>query len=385
MLLMVFLCASYHLYFLFLLPEVRKDYLYYLDFLLLLVLMLWFGVEFASDRKWRKEKEKLLQQDIVIWKELSEEKENHPVCRDAAAREQADREIVEHDIAVLEERFREQFRQNCELQDYFAKWCHEIKIPLAASLCMTEKIQEPSLKESMREQLEHMNVLLHSALLGTKIQSSLFDLQIRETSLMECVRNSIHNHQFFLIRNHFTVQIQNNVDIWVYTDPSWLTYVLDQLTGNAVKYAGESSMVSETSTEETESNISPEKAESETLAEETESKTLTGESGSCPTANDSVPRLNFYVEGQEGSVRLCVEDNGEGIKEQDIRRIFEKGYTGSNHHNGRYKSTGMGLYMASVILERLGHEIRVESEYGRGTRIMITFHYDRNVRFSDDL
>ncbi len=60
-LLMVFLCAAYHLYFLFLLPEVRKDYLYYLDFLLLLVLMLCFGVEFASDRKWRKEKEKLLQ------------------------------------------------------------------------------------------------------------------------------------------------------------------------------------------------------------------------------------------------------------------------------------------------------------------------------------
>ena len=84
-------------------------------------------------------------------------------------------------------------------------------------------------------------------------------------------------------------------------------------------------------------------------------------------------------------MRLCVEDNGEGIKECDIRRIFEKGYTGSNYHNGRYKSTGMGLYMASVILERLGHEIRVESEYGRGTRFMITFHYDRNVRFSGDL
>lgn len=374
MLLMVFLCAAYHLYFLFLLPGVRKAYLYYLDFLLLLVLMLCFGVEFASDRKWRKEKEKLLQQDIVIWKELSEEKENHPVCRDAAAKGLVDREIVEHDIAVLEERFREQFRQNCELQDYFAKWCHEIKIPLAASLCMTEKIQEPSLKESMREQLEHMNVLLHSALLGTKIQSSLFDLQIRETSLMECVRNSIHNHQFFLIRSHFTVQIQNNVDIWVYTDPSWLTYVLDQLTGNAVKYAGRAR-----------SDVLAGEAGSEIPTEEMESKTLTGEPGSCPTAEGSVPRLNFYVEGQEGSVRLCVEDNGEGIKECDIRRIFEKGYTGSNYHNGRYKSTGMGLYMASVILERLGHEIRVESEYGRGTRFMITFHYDRNVRFSGDL
>jgi len=62
------------------------------------------------------------------------------------------------------------------------------------------------------------------------------------------------------------------------------------------------------------------------------------------------------------------------MKDSDIRRIFEKGFTGSNYHNGKYKSTGMGLYMVSKIIDRLGHEIQVESEYKSYTRFCIIFH-----------
>ena len=72
-------------------------------------------------------------------------------------------------------------------------------------------------------------------------------------------------------------------------------------------------------------------------------------------------------EGQDSMI-LWVEDYGEGIKDSDIRRLFEKGCTWSNYHNGRYKSTGMGLYMVSKIADRLGHKICVESEYGKGSR-----------------
>lgn len=70
-------------------------------------------------------------------------------------------------------------------------------------------------------------------------------------------------------------------------------------------------------------------------------------------------------------IRLFIEDNGEGIRESDIRRIFEKGYTGSNYHNGKYKSTGMGLYMADKIAGKLGHEISAESRYGEYTRFCV--------------
>lgn len=314
-----FSCAAYNLYFLFLLPEVKSVYLLYLDFLVFLVLAAGFGADYLKDRRRQARKREALRRDYVVFEEFQDSE---------------DKDIAAHDIAILEKRQQEQFMMNCELQDYFAKWCHEVKLPLAACLLMVEKTEDISFRNAMQEQLERINQMLHSALLGARIQSSLFDLQIRETNLMECVKNAVHNNQFFLIRNHFTLKIQENVDRQVYTDPSWMTYVLDQLISNAVKYRKET------------------------------------------------PCLVIYADGADGgsSVRLCVEDNGEGIKESDIRRIFEKGYTGSSYHNGQYQSTGMGLYMVSVILERLGHEIHVESEYGKGTRFVIVFHFGKYLK-----
>ncbi|MCM1088570.1 MAG: sensor histidine kinase [Muribaculaceae bacterium] len=305
--------VAYNLYFLFLLPEVRLFYLLYLDFLVVFLLVLSLGIDVVRYRKRMRKKKELLQQKYVIYREFEGE----------------DIEIAAHDTAVLEQELQEQFATNGDLQDYIAKWCHEIKLPLTAALVMAEKIEEPSLKRSMQEQLERMNLQLRSALLGAKVQSSLFDLQIRETSLLACVKKSIHNNQFFLIGRHFTMQVQVE-NISIYTDPSWLTYVLDQLMNNAVKYAGEN------------------------------------------------PVLHIYSRKEKESIRLYVEDNGCGILESDIRRIFEKGYTGSSYHDGQYKSTGMGLYLVSVILGRLGHAIAVESEYEKGTRFILTFQDNRD-------
>lgn len=311
---MLLTAAAYNLYFIFLLPEVKLFYLLYLDFLVLCVMTVYFGRDIWKERQRQRKKRELLSRDFLIYQEFGDGE---------------NMDIVKHDITVLEKQLNEQFTMNCELQDYFARWCHEIKIPLTAVWLMVEKTEDALLKKSMKEQVERMNMQLRSALLGAKVQSSLFDLQIRKTSLLQCVKNSIHNNQFFLIDKHFSIELPDSSDYMVYTDPAWLTYVLDQLISNSIKYAGEN------------------------------------------------PALTISYQEKEETIRLCVEDNGEGIREQDIRRIFEKGYVGSNYHNGQYKSTGMGLYMASVILQRLGHDIAVESKYGEKTRFTITFSDNR--------
>lgn len=321
-------CAAYNLYFLLLLPEVKASYLLYLDFLIAVGMLLWFAKDKMQYDSRQRRKREALCLDSLIGESFGDGE---------------DAEIMAHDTAILKKQMEEQFAVNCELQDYMARWCHELKIPLAAALLIAEKTEGASVKETLKEQLERMNLLLRSALLGAKIQSSLFDIQIRETTLSKCVRNSIHNNQFFLIRKHFRLEVQNlqvqaegtpgRQDVLVYTDPSWLTYVLDQLISNAIKYT---------------------------------------------RPGNREPCLKIYAIEQEGKIRLCVEDDGEGIRENDIRRIFEKGYTGSNYHNGQYKSTGMGLYMVSVILDKLGHGITVGSRYGKGTRFTITFSDNRD-------
>lgn len=313
-----FLCGavflSFNLYFIFLMQESRLAYLWYLDFLLVLFLGGFSGIDAYRYRKEEKKKESLLSREDIILEQM-EDFEN--------------REIAEHDTAILKEQLQKEFQENCELQDYVAKWCHEFKIPLAAGLLMVEKIPEAECRQALREQLEKMNRQVRSMLSGCRLQSSLVDFQIRKTSVQECVKRAVRNNQFFLIREGFELCVQAE-EAYVYTDPEWLVYILDQLIDNAIKYAGEKS-------------------------------------------SEKKRRLRLWVESGEKRVSLWIEDEGEGIRDSDIRRIFEKGFTGSSYHNGKYKSTGMGLYMVSKIIRRLGHEIFVESKYGEYTRFRITF------------
>lgn len=303
------LCLAYNLYFLFLLPQVNLAYLIYLDILIAVCLFMVIVGKYMRYRTAEREKQTLLAGEYMIWQD----------CKNME-----NMDIIRHDLSILEEKFCEQFEVNCELQDYIAKWCHEVKIPLAAAMLLVEKMEDTEEKRELQEQTERINLQLKSALLGCKLQSSLFDLQIGRVDLGECVRMSLRNNQFFLIRKHIRLEIQAG-DVVVHTDKSWLVYVLDQLIDNAVKYCRED------------------------------------------------PVIKIWNRQTEAQVMLYVEDNGEGIADQDIRRIFEKGYTGNNYHNGRYKSTGMGLYMVSVILEKLGHEIQVESTYGHYTRFTVIF------------
>lgn len=303
------LFLSFNLYYLLLMRDRHVVYLLYLDFLLLLLILIFFGIDSYGHRRREREKAELLQRDDII-------------CRVLNVFE--NRDIAEHDVQMLEEQLRKNFDENCELQDYVAKSCHELKIPLAASLLMNEKIKDAALRRELREQLERMNQQLNTLLLGCKMQSALFDLQIKQVSLQECVKTSIRNNQFFLIQKGIRLDTRVEKEN-VYTDPAWLVYVLDQLLGNAIKYTKDS------------------------------------------------PAIRIWAEKTEQGVTLYVEDNGEGIRGCDIRRIFEKGFTGSNQHNGRYKSTGMGLYMTKKIIDRLGHGISVESEYGVYTRFAVAF------------
>lgn len=303
-----FICASYNLYFLFLLPQVDAVYLIYLDVLLAVFSTLFVMADYLGFCKKQKEMSDSLQLNSIIY-------QNFPEIEGFA--------IAGHDTEILKEQLKEQFELNCDLQDYIAKWCHEVKIPLSASLLMTEKIEDEKVRSSLKEQLERMNQQLKSALLGCKVQSSLFDIQIKSVSLSDCVKTSVHNNQFFLIKNHFQMEISVE-EIYVYTDKNWFVYILDQIISNAVKYAMDK------------------------------------------------PYLKIWSEQTDTSVQLYVEDHGEGIEACDIRRIFEKGYTGRSHHNGKYKSTGMGLYMSAKIAEKLGHTIFVESEKDRFTRFWIS-------------
>ena len=85
--------------------------------------------------------------------------------------------------------------------------------------------------------------------------------------------------------------------------------------------------------------------------------------------------ISIYLEPGPDTV-LAIRDTGTGIALEDQPRIFEKGFTGYNGHVDK-RSTGIGLYLCRRILNRLSHEITVESEPGKGTIMRIWFAKER--------
>ncbi|MGH2226950.1 ATP-binding protein, partial [Enterococcus faecalis] len=72
-------------------------------------------------------------------------------------------------------------------------------------------------------------------------------------------------------------------------------------------------------------------------------------------------------------IYLCLKDSGIGIRMQDLRRIFDKGFSGENGRKSEQHSTGLGLYLAHSLPKKLGHDLTVESTEGQGTTMTLFF------------
>lgn len=311
--LIVFICLAFNLYYIFLVDNRQIDLLVYLDFLLVIVILIFAFFEYLGYRKTKRKKDELLKLNTLIFNEFDD----------------VDAAIIEHDINYLKNELQNQYDINSNLQDYFARWCHEIKIPLSSLVLMNEKILDNDLKQAMKYPLEKIKQQLNYVMLGCKVQSHLYDLKVTKINILDCIKSSIRNNRFFLIEKKFDIKIDID-ETFVYSDKEWLTYIIDQLINNAIKYSKKD------------------------------------------------PYLKIWTKKDKNETLLFFEDNGEGIKKEDLPRIFERGYIGSNHRNNQYKSTGFGLYMVDLILKRLGHDCYVESSFSKYTCFIIVFKDNRD-------
>lgn len=306
---LVFVFLSFNFYYVFLIPQADLSYLAYLDVLIGVGLLTFWLID--SMTFYRKEKEKAfyLESDDYVSDKLEDLEEA---------------EIFEHDFRIFQQKLDEQISVNQDLQDFITKWCHEVKIPLSAAMLINERIEDSNLKLQLREQLERIKQSLNAALVSCKAQANLYDIQVSKVKLEDCVNTSVRNNRYFLINNKVDMCIELH-DEYIYSDKEWLVYIVDQLLSNAMKYAKEN------------------------------------------------PKIHIWSQEEGDCVRLFIKDFGEGIKDYDLPRIFERGYVGNNHHNGKYRSTGMGLYMVMLMIKKLGHSISVESVYQEYTCFCITF------------
>ena len=92
--------------------------------------------------------------------------------------------------------------------------------------------------------------------------------------------------------------------------------------------------------------------------------------------------IHVSVEQQHGRVVVRVRDEGPGIPPPERKRVFEKFYRLDPDHASGVRGTGLGLYICRELVLRMGGEIWVEPDGGRGSTFAIALPAARTERLS---
>lgn len=200
--------------------------------------------------------------------------------------------------------------------EFYSTWVHQIKTPIAV---MKLWLQEEDTEENGRLLLELSRIEQYADMVLSyfRLDATAKDLVIREYSLDEIIRSCIRRHASWFVTKGISVRYEKT-DLKVLTDKKWLTFMIEQILSNAIKYTDEGSIT---------------------------------------------------IRAEEGPF-LYIEDTGIGIAKEDLPRIFEKGFTGYNRRADK-KSTGIGLYLVKRTVDLLGTPVNVQSSPGQGTAFSI--------------
>ncbi|HAT4156696.1 sensor histidine kinase [Clostridium perfringens] len=218
-----------------------------------------------------------------------------------------------------------------DYREYIELWVHEIKTPIATCKLLIENNESP-LTESIGEEVCKLENYIDQALFYTRSNTIEKDYIIKEMSLSSCVNKVLNNNADSLIKKRVKINL-GDLEKRVYSDSKWIEFILGQIISNSIKYM-----------------------------------------------NKEHKELKIYCSESSKYVILNIEDNGAGISEKDISRVFDKGFTGEN---GRKfgKSTGIGLYLCKKLCKKLGLDIKLISEEGKFTRVSIIFPINRMMIF----
>ncbi|ADQ08207.1 integral membrane sensor signal transduction histidine kinase [Caldicellulosiruptor hydrothermalis 108] len=208
-----------------------------------------------------------------------------------------------------------------DMIDYYTAWAHQIKTPIAA-IKLVLQAEQSKISSELLEQLFKVEQYVEMVLQYLRMENMSNDLLLKKYSLDHIVKQALRKYSLIFIRKKIKLNYKE-LNCHVLTDEKWLTFVIEQILSNALKYTNPGGQIS------------------------------------------------IYMENNLPNT-LVIEDTGIGIAKEDLPRVFEKGFTG---YNGRLdkKSTGIGLYLCKRILDKLSHKIIIESEIGKGTKVKINF------------
>ena len=206
-----------------------------------------------------------------------------------------------------------------DYQAYIESWIHEIKTPISALSLLSENEGNDKTKSEVTK----IDNLVEQILFYARSKNTEKDYYVKEMYLNDIVHNSILNFKNVILTKKIALEVADLNDI-VFTDEKWLVFIINQILTNSIKYM-----------------------------------------------KNKDNKIKIYSKNGNDNVVLTIEDNGIGISEDELPRIFELGFTGSDRK--KEYSTGMGLYICKNLCDRLGLKISAESKKNKYTKINIIF------------
>lgn len=214
-------------------------------------------------------------------------------------------------------------------QDFFSNVSHELKTPLAAIQATVETLLDGALHDSkhnmnflgrINENVDRLNRLVNDLLELSRIETGQQTLDLTPTPLVPaleaCIQRLEHRAQ---ARKQQLSMASDSEAVEAHADDMALDQILDNLVDNAIKY--------------------------------------TPEGG----------KITLKASQAAGQARIDIIDNGFGISEKDLPRIFERFYRADRARDRQDPGTGLGLSIVKHLVQAQGGNINVKSNLGQGS------------------
>lgn len=228
-------------------------------------------------------------------------------------------------------------RQQKEREEkrFFSTWIHSMKTPLSVSYLLMQRFKRKEINneryiKQMEGEQEKLVSQLDLVLNMLRLKEFVKDYTPTPISLSEEVNRIINqNRNLFICNQVFPRMEEVNERCTILSDQKWNDLVITQLISNGVKYSA--------------------------LKGEGEEK-----------------YLYFAIRKEDERIVLSIWDEGVGIPEYDMPRIYEAFFTGENGRRTD-KSSGIGLYFCKQVCDMLGHELKITSKLGEGTTVTLSY------------
>lgn len=264
--------------------------------------------------------------EIKLYQHFYENKEIEEIKHKRLAESPFQEQIVDYlyrKLNLQKEKVTKQQHQIKVTEQSITEFVHDIKTPVTAMKLLIDQEQNQQRKQSLLYEWSRINEMLDKQLYLTRLESQNRDMYFEQVSLKRLVIDEIQLTRHISQAKGIGYNLSFDGNTMVYTDVKWCRMMIRQILSNSLKYSKNSDI-----------------------------------------------HMSGYIKGEH--VHLKIQDEGRGISQKDLPRIFDRGYT-STANRDETASSGMGLYLVDSVKAQLGIQIEVMSEIGKGTTFILIF------------